>query len=107
MNAAPLGVFDSGIGGLTVAHALFECLPHESVIYFGDTARVPYGPKSPETVRRWAAAARELAPGIEVEATGGITLENVRAYALAGVDFISVGTLTHSVKAADIGLEVQ
>ena len=40
--AAPLGVFDSGIGGLTVAHALFERLPAESVIYFGDTARVPY-----------------------------------------------------------------
>lgn len=54
MNAAPLGVFDSGIGGLTVAHALFERLPHESVIYFGDTARVPYGPKSPETVRRYS-----------------------------------------------------
>jgi glutamate racemase len=54
MNTAPLGVFDSGIGGLTVAHALFECLPQESVIYFGDTARVPYGPKSPETVRRYS-----------------------------------------------------
>lgn len=55
MNAAPLGVFDSGIGGLTVAHALFERLPRESVIYFGDTARVPYGPKSPDTVRRYSA----------------------------------------------------
>ena len=54
MNAAPLGVFDSGIGGLTVARALFERLPRESVIYFGDTARVPYGPKSPETVRRYS-----------------------------------------------------
>ena len=54
MNA-PLGVFDSGIGGLTVARALFERLPKESVIYFGDTARVPYGPKSPETVRRYSA----------------------------------------------------
>lgn len=54
MNAAPLGVFDSGIGGLTVARALFERLPEESVIYFGDTARVPYGPKSPETVRRYS-----------------------------------------------------
>ena len=52
--AAPLGVFDSGIGGLTVAHALFERLPGESVVYFGDTARVPYGPKSPETVRRYS-----------------------------------------------------
>ena len=54
MNPAPLGVFDSGIGGLTVARAVFERVPHESVIYFGDTARVPYGPKSPETVRRYA-----------------------------------------------------
>jgi glutamate racemase len=60
MNAAPLGVFDSGIGGLTVAHALFECLPHESVIYFGDTARVPYGPKSPETVRRYSGEILDL-----------------------------------------------
>lgn len=51
---APLGVFDSGIGGLTVARALFERLPAESVIYFGDTARVPYGPKSPDTVRRYS-----------------------------------------------------
>jgi len=54
MNKSPLGVFDSGIGGLTVARALFERLPHESVIYFGDTARVPYGPKSPDTVRRYS-----------------------------------------------------
>src|SRR5512147_2708139 len=60
MNAAPLGVFDSGIGGLTVAHALFECLPHESVVYFGDTARVPYGPKSPETVRRYSGEILDL-----------------------------------------------
>ena len=55
MNKAPLGVFDSGIGGLTVARALFERLPNESIIYFGDTARVPYGPKSPDTVRRHSA----------------------------------------------------
>ena len=48
-------MFDSGIGGLTVARALFERLPGESVVYFGDTARVPYGPKSPDTVRRYSA----------------------------------------------------
>jgi len=51
--AAPVGVFDSGIGGLTVAHEVIKQLPHESVLYFGDTARVPYGPKSPDTVRRY------------------------------------------------------
>lgn len=50
----PIGVFDSGIGGLTVMHALMERLPHESMIYFGDTARVPYGPKSPATVTRFS-----------------------------------------------------
>ncbi len=62
--------------------------------------------QSPETVHRWATLARELAPGVEIEATGGITLDSVRAYALSGADFISVGALTHSVKAADIALEI-
>jgi glutamate racemase len=51
---AAIGVFDSGIGGLTVAHAIIQQLPAESVVYFGDTARVPYGPKSPDTVRRYS-----------------------------------------------------
>jgi glutamate racemase len=54
MNRSSIGIFDSGIGGLTVARAVFEQLPHESTVYFGDTARVPYGPKSPETVRRYS-----------------------------------------------------
>ena len=53
-SSAPIGVFDSGIGGLTVVHELMRQLPGESIIYFGDTARVPYGPKSPETVRRYS-----------------------------------------------------
>jgi nicotinate-nucleotide pyrophosphorylase (carboxylating) len=60
----------------------------------------------PATVRAWAQRAKELVPGIEIEATGGITLANVREYAEAGVDFVSIGALTHSVVAADIGLEV-
>ncbi|HET6341895.1 MAG TPA: glutamate racemase [Gemmatimonadota bacterium] len=50
----PIGVFDSGIGGLTVMHALMDRLPNESMVYFGDTARVPYGPKSPATVVRFS-----------------------------------------------------
>jgi len=54
MSALPIGVFDSGLGGLTVVRAIYERLPDESTIYFGDTARVPYGPKSPETVRRYS-----------------------------------------------------
>lgn len=51
----PIGVFDSGIGGLTVVRALMRRLPHENIVYFGDTARVPYGPKSAQTVREYAA----------------------------------------------------
>jgi glutamate racemase len=54
VNRRPIGVFDSGIGGLTVVRELMRQLPHESLIYFGDTARVPYGNKSPETVRRFS-----------------------------------------------------
>lgn len=54
MNQRPVGIFDSGIGGLTVARSIYDRLPDESTIYFGDTARVPYGPKSPETVRRYS-----------------------------------------------------
>lgn len=53
MDARPIGVFDSGVGGLTVFRALRRALPHESFVYLGDTARVPYGPKSPETVIRY------------------------------------------------------
>ena len=53
-SSRPIGIFDSGIGGLTVARAIYDRLPNESTIYFGDTARVPYGPKSPDTVRRYS-----------------------------------------------------
>ena len=53
-SSRPIGVFDSGIGGLTVAKEIMRQLPHERVVYVGDTARVPYGPKSPDTVRRYA-----------------------------------------------------
>ena len=53
--------------------------------------------RPPETVRAWGRLARERAPRIEIEATGGITLANVRAYAEADADFISIGALTHSV----------
>jgi glutamate racemase len=50
----PIGVFDSGIGGLTAVRELFRTLPGESIVYFGDTARVPYGNKSKETVTRFS-----------------------------------------------------
>ena len=51
----PIGIFDSGIGGLTVASAIKKLLPNESFIYFGDTAHLPYGDKSPESIRHYSA----------------------------------------------------
>ena len=56
----PIGVFDSGVGGLTVLRALQQQLPNESFLYFGDTARLPYGTKSPDTVIRYARQATQL-----------------------------------------------
>lgn len=50
----PIGVFDSGIGGLTVAHAIKQALPHESMIYFGDTAHLPYGDKSEAAIQAYS-----------------------------------------------------
>jgi glutamate racemase len=54
VKQAALGFFDSGVGGLTVVRAVQDLLPHENVIYLGDTARLPYGSKSPETIRQFA-----------------------------------------------------
>ncbi|HEV8125786.1 MAG TPA: glutamate racemase [Gemmatimonadales bacterium] len=68
MNSKPIGIFDSGIGGLTVARAIYHRLPNEPTIYFGDTARVPYGPKSPETVRRYSLEILEWLLGQGVKA---------------------------------------
>lgn len=56
MNDAPIGIFDSGVGGLTVARAIIDQLPNESIIYVGDTANTPYGPKSIPEVRELALA---------------------------------------------------
>ena len=55
MNSQPIGIFDSGIGGLTVAKAISKVLPNEQLIYFGDTAHMPYGDKSNELIRKYAA----------------------------------------------------
>lgn len=60
LSALPIGIFDSGVGGLTVLRALREALPQEDFLYLGDTARVPYGTRSPETVQRYARQASAL-----------------------------------------------
>ena len=83
-SSAAVGVFDSGIGGLTVAKEVIRQLPHESVIYFGDTARVPYGPKSPETVRRYS---REIAAFLRGEGVKSIVIacNTATAHALSAL----------------------
>jgi glutamate racemase len=53
-DGRPVGVFDSGVGGLTVVRAIIDQLPHEPILYVGDTARFPYGPKPVEEIRRFA-----------------------------------------------------
>ena len=67
LEARPIGVFDSGIGGLTVAAALQRLLPHENIYYIGDTARVPYGGKSQSTIERYS-----------VEISGLLLAENAK-----------------------------
>src|SRR5215471_13846929 len=57
---APIGIFDSGVGGLTVARAILDQLPHEQVRYVGDTAHLPYGPKPIADVRRYALECLDL-----------------------------------------------
>ena len=51
---APIGVFDSGVGGLTVAREIMRQIPNERIVYFGDTARVPYGSKSKDTITKYS-----------------------------------------------------
>ena len=83
---APLGVFDSGLGGLTVAAALRQALPRERIIYLGDTARVPYGTRSAETVVRYARGCAKLllARGVKAliiacNTVSAVAVDNLRA----------------------------
>ena len=93
---APIGVFDSGIGGLTVLAALMRALPHERFMYLGDTARLPYGTKSAQTVARYAvqAAAALARHGVKClvvacNTAASVGLEAVRAQ-VGGLPVIGV-----------------
>lgn len=80
----PIGVFDSGVGGLTVMRAITELLPYEDIIYLGDTARVPYGNRGPQTVRRYALNATDLLAHRGVKALV-IACNTASAFALQAV----------------------
>ena len=93
--------------GITALYVEVESLDQLEIACAAGATRLVVDNQRPETVRAWGQLARERSPGIEVEATGGISLANVRKYAEAGADFISIGALTHSVTAADIAVEVK
>lgn len=93
--------------GITALYVEVESIEQLELACGAGATRLLVDNQPPETLRSWAQLARQRKPGIEIEATGGITLENVRAYAEAGADFISIGALTHSAKAADIAIEIK
>ena len=93
--------------GVVALYVEVESVEQVELACSAGATRLVVDNQRPETVRAWAQLARERKPGIEVEATGGISLANVREYAEAGADFISIGALTHSVTAADIAIEVK
>ena len=82
---APIGVFDSGVGGLTVAREIMRNLPEENIVYFGDTARVPYGSKSRDTVLRYSRQIIRFLRTQEVKAIV-IACNTASAYALDEVE---------------------
>ncbi len=93
--------------GISALQVEVESLEQLELACRAGATRLLLDNQSPQTVKQWAGRARELRPGVEIEATGGITLDNVRAYADAGADFVSVGALTHSVRAADLAIEIR
>ena len=102
-RSAPIGVFDSGIGGLTVVRELMKQLPQESIVYFGDTARVPYGPKSPDTVLRYCREIVALLRGQGVKAIV-IACNTATAHALPALreenDLPVIGVIEPGARAA-------
>ncbi len=100
---SPIGVFDSGVGGLTVAREIMRQLPNERIVYFGDTARVPYGSKSKETVTRFS---RQIVRFLETQQVKAIVVacNTASAYALEDlekeVDIPMIGVVKPGARAA-------
>ena len=84
-RTAPVGVFDSGIGGLTVAREIMRQTPNEKIIYFGDTARVPYGNKSRETITKYS---RQILRFLQTQQVKAIVVacNTASAYALDEIE---------------------
>ena len=102
-ESKPIGIFDSGIGGLTVLKEIYKQLPHESTVYLGDTARVPYGIRSPETVTRYSFENTRFLFSKEVKmiviacnTASSVSLESVRS----SVSVPVIGVIEPGAKAA-------
>jgi glutamate racemase len=105
MSSAPIVIFDSGIGGLTVVHAIRQILPLENIIYLGDTARVPYGTKSATTIERYALQAGEALKKFHPKLMI-VACNTASAYGLdllrSQCDFPVLGVIESGAKAAHI-----
>ncbi len=102
MDNRPIGVFDSGLGGLTAVRRLRQLLPHEDIVYFGDTGRVPYGTRSRETIRRYAEEDCRLLLGQDVKfiiAACG-TVSSVAPDVLASLPVPAIGVVEPTAAAA-------
>lgn len=100
---APIGVFDSGVGGLTVVREIIRQIPNEKIIYFGDTARVPYGNKSQETVTRFSEQIVRFLRTFQVK-TIVVACNTASAYAMEaleqGIDIPIIGVVKPGARAA-------
>ena len=85
LQHAPIGVFDSGVGGLTVAREIMRQIPNEKIVYFGDTARLPYGSKSKDTITRYS---RQIVRFLETQDVKAIVVacNTASAYALDSLE---------------------
>lgn len=109
----PIGVFDSGIGGLTVVREIMQMLPHENVIYFGDIARLPYGTKSAATIKKFTAQTVQFLLKQEVKAIviacntiTSVALDVVQelAHNIPIIDVISEGSRSATIDSTQIGV---
>lgn len=102
-NTAPIGVFDSGVGGLTVAREIMRHLPNENIVYFGDTARVPYGSKSKDNIIRYS---RQIINFLKTKQVKAIVIACNTASALAlevvreEIDIPIIGVVEPGARAA-------
>ena len=108
MDTRPIGVFDSGVGGLSVVRQLHALLPHESIVYFGDTGRVPYGTRSPQVIRQYAAQVMAFLQRQGVKllvAACGTVSSNLTEEAIAALPIPYTGVIEPTAQAACVATQ--